>query len=506
MRLSIATTATPNRSTHVLIMIGVAGCMLALAVGGLAATHYGVLVGSVIVGLAFFAVAIAAYVRDPILALIGLWLFEVFNAPVSSMFGYFSTTGEAIRQGNEVLVLLFVFLTVWRALRTSVRMPPSQFLFPGIGVALFGFLGAIIHSVPLKVSLVGALLGLKLWIILAVSLLLPWKPRDLARIYSTLVAVGLVVAAVGFGDYLTHGAVSRALHTSNSTVLEGSYRSEAVHSIFPTPGEYSLFMSLLFALTFARFTQRYSKVDLMLALLFAGSVILSLRLKGFLSLAAVVSIIGVAQGAVNYRRAMIASLVGALLVVGAYSVEKNVVAKQFSTYASSETTARGRLYSAGGQIAASNFPLGVGFGRFASYASRLYYSPVYYEYKLSRVFGLSSAYPKFIDDTSWPSVIGEAGYGGFVIYAGGLIMLIVAAIRRLRAATAETKWLPLAALCAIAVLLVDSLGSASLFSWVATTTLAMILAPMLIVTRLGPVGVDGEKTDETGLRSIAQQL
>lgn len=437
MRPQAAHPATRDRSTHVLIAVGMSGCMLALVVGGLAATHYGVLVGSAIIGLAFFVVAIIAYTRDPVLALIGLWLFELFNAPVSAAFGYFSNTGGAIRQGDEVLVLLFVFLTIFQTLRTTVRMPPFRFIFPGIGVAFFGFLGAIIHGVPLKVTMVGALLGLKLWIMLGVTLLLPWKPRDVARVYSTITIVGIVVAVLGLGDYLTHGAVSRALHTTDLTVHEGSYRSEAVHSIFPTAGEYSLFMSLLFGLTFAHYTKNYSKADLMLALLFAGSVILSLKLKGFLSLAVVVAIVGLVQGATNSRRAMTALLVGSLLVVGAYSVEKNVITKQFSIYTSSETSARARLYTTGEQIAADNFPLGVGFGRFASYASRLYYSPVYYEYGLSRVYGLSPTYPKFIDDTSWPSVIGESGYGGAVVYVIGLIVLIFAAVGRLRTATAE---------------------------------------------------------------------
>jgi len=198
-----------------------------------------------------------------------------------------------------------------------------------------------------------------------------------------------------------------------------------------------------------------------------------------------VAIVGLVQGAASSRRALIAVLIGSLVIVAVYSLEGNVITKQFSTYASSETTARARLYSTGEQIAANNFPLGAGFGRYASYPSRLYYSPVYYQYKLSRVYGLSPTYTAFIDDTSWPSVIGETGYGGFIIYVAGLVILIIAAIRRLRTTVVELKWLPLAGLCAIAVLIVDSLGDPSLFSWLATATLSMILAPMLVLTRPG---------------------
>jgi hypothetical protein len=472
-----------DRSPDKLTSIGVSGCVLALVVGALAATHYGLLVGGALLGLAFLGIAVITYTRDPIQALMGLWLFEVFNAPLSAVFGYNSTTGQAVRQGDEVLVLLFAFLTIWRGSRTNVRMPPLRFILPGVGVALVGLLGAIIHGVPLTVTTIGTLLGLKLWIMVVITLLLPWQAKDLARIYTTMMVVGVVVAALGLVDYLSHGAVSTALHTRTTAVQEGGYRSESVRSIFPGPGEYSLFMSLLFGLTFARLSNKYSKRDLALALLFASSVMLSLRLKGVLSLVAVVMIVGIVQGAASGRGALIAVLVGSLMVVAVYSVEGSIIVKQFSTYTSSETTARSRLYGVGDRIADDNFPFGAGFGRFASYPSRLYYSPIYYQYELNRVYGLSPTYPDFIDDASWPSVIGETGYAGFAFYVIGLIMLILAGIRRLRTLPSEVRWVPLATLCMIAVFLVDSLGGATLFAWLATTMLAMIFGPMLIATQ-----------------------
>ena len=124
----------------------------------------------------------------------------------------------------------------------------------------------------------------------------------------------------------------------------------------------------------------------------------------------------------------------------------------------------------------------MGFGRFASYPSRIDYSPVYREYGLNVVWGLSPKYPKFIDDTSWPSVIGETGYGGFAIYVAGLIILVGAIIQRLRTTAGPARWIPLAALSALGVLLVDSLGDPTLFDWFATTAFAMILGPAMIST------------------------
>ena len=444
------------------------------------------------VGLIICGAAIATFLRDPVLAVILLWVFEVFNGSISAAFGYFSSTGGAIRQADEVLVLLLVVLTVWRAMRTNTRVPPLRFILPCIGVALFGMLGAILHGVPYIVILLGAWLGLKLWIIIGVTLLLPWKPSDLTRVYSVFTKVGVFVAVVGLADFLTHSAVSRALHTSTYALEPNGFREESVHSIFPQPGEYSLFMGLLFALTFARFAGEQRRSDLMLALLFAGSAVLSLRLKGILSLAAVVLIVALVQVMADNRGALAILLVGALLGIGAYSVEGNVIAKQVSKYSSSTTVPRARLYATGEQIASANFPLGVGFGRFASYPSRIYYSPVYYQYGLSSVYGLSPSTPLFIDDTSWPSVIGETGYGGFAIYLLGIMLVILAVISRLRTAPASVKWIPLSALCMMAVVLVASLGGPILFDWLATTSVAMILGLVLIAFRPAP--------EEPGLR------
>lgn len=451
----------------------------ALLVGASAATGHGLLVGAVLIALIFCGIALSTYRREPITAFIGLWLLIVFTSPLSAVVGYQSGTGEAIRQADEALVFVFVLLTMRRTLLSDMPWPPLRYVAAATGVAVFGVISAIANGVPPSITLVGAVLGLKLWIMMIVTLMLPWKSSDGDRIYVALMSVGVLVAILGLVDYATHGALSHIFHTTNVNVKAGAYRSEAVHSIFPTPGEYSVFMSLMFAISFARFASQMRRQDLLLAVLFAVSIILSLRLKGFLSLAVVIAIVGVVQGATSGRRTVVTLLLGLVVISGAYVVEKAVIEKQLNTYTSSENTARSRLYQAGEEIAATNFPLGVGFGRYASYPSRTSYSPVYYQYRLNNVYGLSPEYPAFIDDTSWPSVLGETGYGGFACYVAGLLALVWTIVGSQRRSRHTDPWLPLAALCAIAVILVDSLGNPTLFSWLATATLALILGPAL---------------------------
>jgi hypothetical protein len=474
---------TRDRSTIGLFSVGAFGCLVALLLGAAAATAHAKLVVGALVVVPFLGAWIALYFRDPVGALIWLWLVVVFNAPISAAVGYDSSAGEAVRQSDEVLVLVFLCLTVWQIMRTDMRIPPLRFLLPGIGVAFFGLLGAAVHSVPLTVALLGAWLGLKFWVMIPITLVLPWKQADLMRVYRIFTRVGVFVAVLGFGDYFTHEAISRALGTSIYQFSTESFRGEAVHSIFPHPGEFSVFMSILFAITFARFASSRTKADLALALLFAVSIALSLRLKGFLSLAVVMTIVAFVQGIVGNRGAITILLLGVVLLAGVFAVEGNVITKQVTTYTSSSTTARARLYTTSERIANDNSPLGAGFGRFASYASRIYYSPVYQQYGLNYIWGLSRRYPQFIDDTSWPSVVGETGYGGFVIYVIGLIFIFRAIIRRLRTATDALKWVPLATLCATAAYLIDSFGEATIVDWLSITTIAMLIGPTVSTMR-----------------------
>lgn len=84
---------------------------------------------------------------------------------------------------------------------------------------------------------------------------------------------------------------------------------------------------------------------------------------------------------------------------------------------------RGLLYSTSFKIADDFFPLGSGFGTFGSNMSRVIYSPLYYIYNLSNSYGLSPAWPAYITDSHWASVIAESGWIGFSIYLIGIIIL-----------------------------------------------------------------------------------
>ena len=77
--------------------------------------------------------------------------------------------------------------------------------------------------------------------------------------------------------------------------------------------------------------------------------------------------------------------------------------------------ARFVLYETSGQILVDYFPFGSGFGSFATHASRIYYSPIYEQYGIDGVWGLSRYYSSFIADTYYPS-LAQFGFVGVFLF------------------------------------------------------------------------------------------
>ena len=71
------------------------------------------------------------------------------------------------------------------------------------------------------------------------------------------------------------------------------------------------------------------------------------------------------------------------------------------------------------------FPIGTGFGTYASHSAAANYSPVYYKYGFSDYYELrNSPVGTFFDDQFWPIILGQTGFIGFIAYASYLLILM----------------------------------------------------------------------------------
>ena len=80
-----------------------------------------------------------------------------------------------------------------------------------------------------------------------------------------------------------------------------------------------------------------------------------------------------------------------------------------------DSAARAMLYLTMPHILFDYFPFGPGFGTYADYGSAINYSPIYYNYHLDEVFGLSPEYGNFICDAFYPD-LAQFGIVGICLF------------------------------------------------------------------------------------------
>ena len=113
--------------------------------------------------------------------------------------------------------------------------------------------------------------------------------------------------------------------------------------------------------------------------------------------------------------------IGVIGCVLAYFLGKNKIQEymMYGIYA-----ARPALYMVGLRMICDFFPLGSGFGTFASSLSTESYSKIYSMYSIQNVLGLVEGNAIFAADVFWPCIYGQLGILGFFVYLKIIIGII----------------------------------------------------------------------------------
>ena len=119
--------------------------------------------------------------------------------------------------------------------------------------------------------------------------------------------------------------------------------------------------------------------------------------------------------------------------------------------------ARGALTYTSVKIAKDVFPLGTGFGTFASWMSGVYYSPLYVMYGINDVWGLGKEWPALVSDVFWPMIIAQNGYIGLFVYG----FIIYCLFRLILQCSKYDKKFFLAGMGALSYLLVSSIAESA---------------------------------------------
>lgn len=103
---------------------------------------------------------------------------------------------------------------------------------------------------------------------------------------------------------------------------------------------------------------------------------------------------------------VVALLFLGVIFVGSYQIQ---------TYLMNVNAPRYLFFLHGAELANRFFPLGAGFSTFGSDQAARLYSPLYYEFGFSYLFGLNPEDGSFLSDTFWPMAIGQFGWIAFAL-------------------------------------------------------------------------------------------
>lgn len=393
------------------------------------------------------AVAIAAF-RPKLFALLALVVI-ILSAPIQNVLGQLGTYAD-----EGVIALAVVTLTT-RRLVTEGRLVwlPGTGWF--VGYLIAGLLSAALADVPAGLGIPAAFIAVK-GILFAFALAqLHWTRDDLAL----LIRLGIVaIVLMGFSAVLNLAfPAAWAEFTTGRPPISYIGPFPAINGAFQHPAAFSRFCGVLAvgALVYGLVVRR-SVANTVLVLVSGGLAFLTFQVKSIVGLLATLA----AVGARFLRPVGVAALlaIGPLVALVTVPPLAALIGGDIEIYLTQDS-ARSLLTAGGITVAAQYFPLGAGFGRYASSSAAEDYSPLYYALGFPGRYGLGPGPDsgQFLNDSQWPAIYGEAGWFGAFFFAAGLACMLIALLRRVSAREdVLVRWIRITGVGWLILLLVES--------------------------------------------------
>lgn len=387
-------------------------------------------------------IVLAAFTRWPKPTLLVFALFVLFYDSIGRWLG------PGVRQLDETIIPGLVVIAAWR--QKPWRRELIQPIRDGAVVALIALavVSSLANAVPLQVWLVSLLLMAKPIGFLYVVLWHDYQLADIRQATFAVLGVGIAVMLAGAAELVVGPQFRAALQLSANADVRGQL--PGISSVFLFPVLFSWFGAFV-SIGLLAYYIVFRRLWLLIgAMLFGMGVFLSGRRRAIAGI-----VVGLVGGllvdlrlAVSRRRLLrlwapvaVGALVLAIVFLpGLTELARRTVNEltrvelavpepvddiqgQGNWYV--QANPRVVLYLASADIAADHFPLGAGLGRYGSPMSRIQFSPLYSEYGLDRIWGLTPQMDAFVTDTFWPHLLGETGVFGLAAYLVFMSALLV---------------------------------------------------------------------------------
>ncbi|MBO3088778.1 hypothetical protein [Cellulomonas dongxiuzhuiae] len=408
--------------------------------------------------------------------------------------------GGALDEG--MIVVGAAVVTVRRLVREGhvVRFP-GLLWFSAFGLA--GVASSLLHDVPTTLWLQGGLLLLKAVLVGHTAAQLHWGDLELARIVRAGTVVAVVLVVTGVLNVAFPGPWT-ALVAQSTPEMHGPLA--AVVGPFRLPAAYGRIAVILAAATLTyQLVVRASARGYALVLALGGLSLLTFRVKSFVGLVLATAGVVLRAGRPWVVRLVLVALPAVLLVAG--PTAWRYVVDDVQLYYGGGYSARALLTAGGLALAARDFPLGAGLGRYGSATAAEHYSPEYVSLGFEHVWGLGRAegWGAFLLDTQWPALLGETGWLGAACYAAGTLCALAVLLRRVRPdESALTRWLRISGVCCLVLVLLDSVGAAAFSS--PPSYVLIHLAPGIVASMRADVraGAGADVRADAGARTPAE--
>lgn len=346
-----------------------------------------------------------------------------------------------IKQLDEVSVGLITIIAFARAAprwRSWMWWPRDLAFALVLAMAL---ISTIANSVPAGIWIPALLLVGKPIAFLYAAMWTDFRAWEIRGGMRAVLGVACVTLGLGLVEVVFPGAFDAVFRLP---VFEPRAGLPIVKSVFTHPGQFAFFMTFVGLFMFATYLVTRQLRWLLLGLAFSLGTILSARRRAILSLlaglfAAFVESLRTRPSPRTVLRTWRPVAIGVgLLYVAFIPVFIGLVDLTVDRFietppgevpgevvdSDENPQARFALYQGSVEIASDRFPLGVGLGRYASWMSRVEYSPVYVDYELDDINGLRPDNPRYATDTFWPQILGEFGAIGLAAYVAFLLAVV----------------------------------------------------------------------------------
>lgn len=342
------------------------------------------------------------------IAIFYLFLFQSFLQNQWRIFGYF----------DEILAACGLALGLMRLMKYP-KVRKYSWGWPLALAMICGFMGNIAYQYQPSViqELLAAYSNLKFWLMLVLGYTL-FRQLNIARNAQRIYFHVKIIIVL----YMFLVLLDNVFGLFDSPIRYG-FRSSVL--FYEAPTAFAAYCAFLFVILLA--LKEYLAISLwwMIAVLFL--ICSTLRSKSLAAACVFCLIYYFAY--IRKKKITLKTLL--LFVPVGLLIAWNQISYYFFSDIQSDS-ARYQLLITSIKIMKDHFPIGSGFGTFASYFSGVSYSGIYDLYGISNVNGLRPGATSFIADSFWPMVMGEFGAIGTIFFMVAL-WLLFKQIQKLRA-------------------------------------------------------------------------